>query len=178
MSLKEQQNLLARMYTDRRAMDDFVAEPETVGRDHGLSEGEIDDLRSLTESEAAVFAESLVWKRFHEVEELLPLTRNALGSEFRSIFFEFAPTFNPRSIKKHYEDAVAFCRYLEGLDVRSSIMNAVVFEKTRLQFLNEMQFIAFCRLRRDQDEKSKVKTGRIGIAVWVRIAGKSFHFGL
>ena len=181
MGLLEQQNVLARLYTDAKFEQDFRADPEKVGDENGLSSNEIADINSIASEELEFFSESLIWKRLREVEKMMPLTRKILGDDFRPAFLEFAPTFNPGGIKKHLEDAVEFCRFLENGDGSELAKDAAIFERTKLTFLNSNSIATFCRLKHDlrpklkqDDPTNSVK--RTSFAVWFRLGGRVRHF--
>lgn len=176
MSLLEQQNFLARIYTDPRVRDQFVSEPETVGLEYGLNPSEIDDLKTVAGDDIVFFSDSLIWKRLREVERLLPRTRKALGADFCSFFFKFAPAFNPQHTRKHYEDAVKFCDYVEAETIAVSVKNAARYEKAWLTFINERPLVTCCRLSRDRNPDTEIRTGRLGLVVWIGVAGRTFHF--
>lgn len=181
MSLQEQQNFLARLYTDPHIRARFFADPGKVGVDHGLVEAEIANLLAVASDEIAFFSKSLVWKRFREVVKLLPLTRQALGDDFRTQFFDFAPTFNPQSTKKHYEDAVAFSKWVEAEPhMPVLVKNATAFERTRLTFLTESRLFSFCKLERTAQlpHSGPIVPGRFGFAVWLRLGQQVRHFSL
>lgn len=167
MSLLEQQHVLARLYTDPAFRKEFYARPSEIGRELGLSESEIEELSEAAREEVQRFSDSLVWKRLREVEKLIPSTRNLIGDHFEKAFFDFAPSYNPQSIKKHYEDAVKFCRSLQSKDHISSIIKSTArFESTRLIFFNEGRTLAVCRLR----------PGVLSFALWLRVGERVFHF--
>lgn len=167
MSLLEQQNLLAKLYTDPVFREAFYAHPGDVGRDFGLTADEIAEISVVAKGAVTQFSESLVWKRFREVEKMLPKTKNLLGDDFEPAFLSFAPSYNPQGIKKHYEDAVEFCRFLtEDHSFSESVRNSASFEGTRLAFFNENKKLAFSRQR----------PGVMSFAVWMRIGRRVFHF--
>ena len=181
MSLLEQQNTLARLLTDTSFREDFLADPILNGAAIGLNESETNELVQMAELDLTGFADSLVWKRLREVEKILPLTSRIAGESFRTLFFEFAPTFNPRSIKKHFQDAVQFCRFIEERGGDDAIVDAARFERTRLVFLNREHLVAFCRFRylftQSGDNAGPTRRGRTAVSVWLRLGKKRvFHF--
>ncbi len=182
MSLLEQQNTLARLLTDPQFRERFLADPDLNGRSLGLSEAETDELVRVAERDLSMFAESLVGKRLKEVKKLLPLTGRIAGEGFRRLFFEFARTFNPQAIRKHYEDAVHFCRFIEERHGHGPLGDAARFERTRLTFFNEERRAAFCRSLYDLstasgDDAELTSRGRTALAVWIRLGKKRvFHF--
>lgn len=111
MSLLQQQNFLARLYTDEKLRRDFLSEPEKTGRENNLNECEIADLKAVLPDEMSFFADSLFWKRLREAERFLPLTKDFLGENFTKLSKIFSQNFNPQSIKKHLEDAFEFCGF-------------------------------------------------------------------
>jgi hypothetical protein len=181
VSLLEQQNVLARLITDPGFRKQFLSNPDEACRRLDLTQKEIEDLLKVGETSLSVFAESLVWKRLREVEKLLPITRQMSGEKFRGLFFEFAPTFNPHGVKKHYEDAIRFGRFIEERDMSEPARDAARFERTRLTFFNENRAFAYCRSRYklakafgSGHDASRRK--RTAIAVWLRLGKRVFHF--
>lgn len=166
MSLKEEQDLLARLYTDpdfreRMLSGNDSADPRTR------------DLASAAADEVKWFAESLVTKRLREVEKLLPLIRNEIGAkEFEAMFRAFAPSFNPSSVKKHLEDAVEFAQYLQaGRRVDSFTGILARFESARLRHIVFSKTLSVCSLRVDPRSE-----GVRGIGFWLAIGSWSRIF--
>jgi hypothetical protein len=182
VSLLEQQKTLARLLTDPLFRERFLADPNLNGQSLGLSKAETDELVRVADRDLPMFAESLVWKRLKEVEKLLPLTGRIAGEGFRRLFFEFAPTFNSQAIRKHKEDAVHFCRFIEERHRDGPLGDAARFERTRLTFFNEERRLAFCRSLYDlstpaRDNAGSTRKGRTAVAVWIRPGKKRvFHF--
>jgi hypothetical protein len=184
MGLQEQQNVLAKLFTDPKYRRAFLSEPLRIGVDAGLSSVEIEDIAAIQPNELGFFSDSLLWKRRREVEKLLPLVRKVLSTDFDRIFSEFSAFYNPQSIKKHLEDAVEFCKFLDdhrfGLLARDSAM----FESTRLEFLRSKKRYAFCILNHDfraipndlkDIDRLELKKRRT-LALWLRIGRHVHHF--
>ncbi len=112
MSLQQQQNFLARLYTDAEFRREFLSSPEKIGAENDLNGKEISEIAEIMPEELIFFAESLFGKRLREVERLLPLTKKALGDDFTKLFRAFSQGFNPQSVKKHLEDALEFSKFL------------------------------------------------------------------
>ncbi len=185
MSLLDTQNFLARIYTDAQLRREFFSSPEKIGRENHLTEKEIREFVEILPVELNFFAESLLWKRLREVEKLLPVTRKLLAADFENEFREFASRFTPVSIKKHLEDAVEFCRFLQSKRLAPDwAKDAAKFERARLEFnVYEKPFVFTIFdydireiLRQDdkvaQDELKRRKT----VAVWLRVGKKTRHF--
>src|SRR5687767_2588309 len=111
MGLREQQDLLARLYTDADFSAAFFADPSGLSAVKGLSLAEADEIQSAAQDEIRFFAQSLISKRLREVEKLLPLTCRYVKLDLRPLFEEFANEFNPTSTKKHLEDAIEFSAF-------------------------------------------------------------------
>ena len=181
MSLQEQQNFLARLYTDTYLRRAFLSEPEKIGAENDLSEMETEDLKTVLPEELNFFAESLFWKRLREVEKMLPLSRKFLEADFIELFREFSQNFNPNTVKKHLEDAIGFGKFLQKSDVSEIIKNVAKFEKTKLEFFACGKRFAICRLNYDIEEIAKNQSNfrrKKTIAVWLRIGKKTKHFSL
>lgn len=112
MGLAEQQQLLARLYTDTKLRTDFYSDPAAIGQSLGVEPEDIEQLAKSSPQEVGLFAGSLKRKRLGEVKKLLGLTYMTLGSRFQDLFLQFADLHVPQGIKKHSDDAIAFARYL------------------------------------------------------------------
>jgi hypothetical protein len=155
MGLAEIQNVLARLYTDSELRGRFIKDGLTVGRELGLDEKEAELFSQISSDELSFFSDSLVWKRLNEVEKLLPLTRKILGEQFKELFQTFAPTYNPHKIKKHLEDAIAFCDYLQKSTATDWVLDLIRLEQSRLEFNGMNRKIIVKRFRYDVFEITK-----------------------
>ena len=184
VSLKEQQNFLARLYTDEALRRRFFAGPAIVGAEFGLTPAETEELAAVLPEELDFFAQSLYWKRLREVEKLLPLTRRVVGADFKDHFRAFADGFNPGSVKKHLEDALAFAEFLETREINDYGRAAARFEGARLAFFGYERRLVWRRLAYDAREiAAAAENGtldtvkkRMKIAVWVRYGQRIRHF--
>ena len=185
MGLQEQQNVLARLYTDPEFLREFIDLPHRTGVDAGLSSDEASDIAAISRDELSFFSESLYWKRRREVEKLLPLVRRSLSADFDPKFREFAVSFNPTTVKKHLEDALGFCEFLGSALATSDLTrDAAKFERKRLSWLNSVDRWSFCTLNHDFRNALTPASGagcfdlprRRSIAVWLRIRGRVYHF--
>ena len=189
MSLLEVQNFLARVFTDEELRRKFLAAPETVGSENSLSEAEILQLRQMLPAQLNFFGDSLMFKRRHEVEKLLPLTRKALGRRDFEIFFrEFAARFLPQTIKKHLEDATRFADFLEAKPIEPVWAKDLVgFERAKLIFNNSARRFLFKKF--DYDVREIIKNisrsdappekdypQRQTIALWLRVGRRTRLF--
>jgi hypothetical protein len=113
MALAEVQGALARLYTDAALPARFFADPVAVAPELGLSPEEARQLGTLQAEQIHFFADTLRRKRLGEVRALLPLTHRLLGRAFVALFWQIAPTYVPRGIHKHRDDALAFVAFLE-----------------------------------------------------------------
>ena len=160
MDLRARQDLLARLFTDpdfRRAHDKHESE---------FSVEEVNDVER--------FAESLFRKRLHEVEKLIPITRQALVGSLESEFRSFYPTFDPKTIKRHLEEAIAFCRYLQRQpSIPEEARHAANFEAAKLTFYGYERSFALCRPspRSIAGESRR----RISFTLWIRL-GKHVRY--
>lgn len=173
MSLQETQNFLSRIYTDEKFRRAFLAEPEKIGWQFGLSETEISELAKILPEELNFFAESLFYKRLREAEKFLPLTKEGLEKDFEIYFREFAGRFNPVSIKKHYEDAVEFCKFLRKKSIEPKwARDATKFEQAALEFGADKKYFVFKLF--DYDLKTKQK--RKNFRCWLKIGNRRIVF--
>ena len=185
MGLQEQQNVLARMYTDPEYRAAFLSDPHSVGNKDGLSSDEVSDIAAISQSELGFFSDSLVWKRRREVEKLLPLVRKALGDNFDRAFEAFSASYNHQSVKKHLEDAIEFCKFLE-FDAHKGLLtrDTAKFERSRLEFFGFHKPIAVCFLKHDfrglhtglTDKGRLALPRRRTIALWLRFGRHVRHF--
>ena len=182
MSLLEQQNFLARLYTDENLRRAFLSAPEKTGKENGLAEKEIAELAAILPDELNFFADSLYWKRLREVEKFLPVTKRILGENFKILFKEFSQTFNPTSVKKHLEDAIEFCKILQIKELQPVYAKDIAkFEQGKLEFHGcEKRFV--CKMfNYDIKEilrnphKSNLKK-RMTLTIWLKVGGKIKHF--
>jgi hypothetical protein len=173
MSLLHQQNILAKLYTEPEFRQKFLDEPIKIGTQNGLNEAEIKEISESMAEELKFFSDSLFWKRFREVEKLLPKTKETLGKDFEPLFREFSANYFPESIKKHLEDAIKFCEFLESETLKPEIAKDIArFEKTRHQFFGYDKPFKFCYLRHNIFTKEKKK----GFSVWLRLGNRVKHF--
>lgn len=177
MSLQQQQNLLAKLYTDADFRRAFLSEPEKVGAENDLTAGEIREIAAIMPEELNFFAESLFWKRLREVEKFLPLTRRVLGADFTKLFREFSRNFNPQSVRKHFEDARFFGLFLRAQNLTDFARSTVRFEQSKLEFFGLEKRLVICRLdfdprkisAADSNERPETPEKKRRIVVWLRI---------
>lgn len=184
MSLKSVQNLLAQIYTNSQMRQDFLKNPEQIGKTFGLNAEEIKQLSQISSSQVHVFANSLKNKRLAEVREVLPFTYQVLGKEFNKLFWQYAETYLPAGIKKHRDDAVAFALFLENLTQTQEIepvwlADVIKYERCRLQASNINQKLIVSQfsysieplIRSLQNqEKEPVLISQPSILIWFRLS--------
>jgi hypothetical protein len=180
MALQQEQDLLARLYTDPDIRKQFLSKPASFAAESGLSHEDADALARAAGYEVNWFADSLVNKRLREVRKLLSLTEQEIGAtEFERRFREFAAGFSPTSVKKHLGDALAFSDVLCGDDaVERPVKDVTRFESRRLRHGAFGRRISFCLLRHDPrraglDDASEM---RRGFGVWIAVVGWSRIF--
>ena len=149
MSLITVQNALARIYTDSKLRDDFLTNPDVVGRTLRLNCVKIQQLSKLSSQEVNMFANSLKQKRLGEIRKLLPSTVKVLEGEFNKLFFQYAETYLPNKNNKHLEDAIAFTEFILNKppeDINSSLVSDVLlYEHRRLKAIGSNKPIVFDR---------------------------------
>ena len=118
MGLAAVQDCVARLYTHPGFRAEFFA--RSIGADD-LEGSEAQLVTGLSPAQVRFFARSLVRKRLNEVSDLIPETREALGSGFAPLFFTFAEDSLPAGVDKHRKDALAFCSYLQRLASRGCL---------------------------------------------------------
>ena len=178
MSLQKQQDFLAKLYTDDNFRRDFLSEPETIGKKFDLNEKEIKEFEEILPEEISFFAETLFWKRLREVEKFLPVTRKILGEDFSVFFREFSQNYNPQTVKKHLEDSIGFCRFLQkNRAISEFAKNCAKFERAKLEFFGLGKRMVFCRLDFDAREISNSNSKKKpSFALWFRFGKKIRHF--
>jgi hypothetical protein len=175
MGLQNQQNLIAKLYTDPEFRSAFTADPASVATGAGLTPQEAEQIAIVAAAEIEVFADSLVWKRLHEVERLLPITSKLLAGEFIRHFRIFAASFNSTSAKKHLDDAIEFCRFVRRIPgIMPVVADAAKFESAKLEFFGRSRRFSFAVLRHDL---SRPNRPRRTFAVWIRFWGTVYRFG-
>lgn len=185
MSLLEQQNFLARLYTDENLRRAFLCEPEKIGKENNLDEKEIADLAAIVPEELNFFADSLFWKRLREVEKMLPLTRKFLAEKFEKYFREFSQNYQPNSVKKHLEDAVEFVNYINRREKEDIWLKDLArFEQAKLEFNGYGRNFIFrvfdfdvkeIQLKGAEAQSFELKKKKT-FALWLRIGKKVKHF--
>lgn len=185
MSLLEQQNFLARLYTDEILRKRFLSAPEKIGKENNLDEKEIADLAAVLPEELNFFADSLFWKRLREVEKMLPLTRKVLAERFEKYFREFSQNYQPNSVKKHLEDAIEFVNHISGLEIEDIwVKDLARFEQAKLEFNGFGKNFVFRVFdfdikkihRRDAEAQNFELKRKKTFAIWLRIGKKVKHF--
>ncbi|HQU83691.1 MAG TPA: hypothetical protein PKY59_11220 [Pyrinomonadaceae bacterium] len=181
MSLREQQNLLARLYTDKNLREKFFAEPKNIGFEFDLTQKEINEIVEIAPQELNFFAESLFWKRLREAEKFLPFTKEILKVDFQIKFKEFSQNFNPQSVKKHLEDAIEFCGFLQKCEVSEIAKNIAAYESAKISFYGYGKSFSFCKLNYDlrkyfRGESAEILLKRRKFAIWIKIGNKTRHF--
>lgn len=178
MSLQKQQDFLARLFIDEGLRQNFLSAPKKIGAENGLNLVEIEDLKAVLPEEITFFAEMLFWKRLRETEKILPLTREFLKDDFVQLFREFSQNFNPQTVKKHLEDAIEFCKFIQKAKVSEIVGNIAKFEQTKVEFFGYGKHFAVCRLDYDIKEISheSAKTQRKINYIWIKIGNKIKHF--
>ncbi len=183
MSLLKQQKFLAKLYTNEDFRKNFIAEPETVGRENGLDEKEIEDIVRIYPEEIESFAESLFYKRLREVETFLPLTKSLLRDDFEKLFREFINKFNPQTVKKHLEDAVEFAGFLQARELNPIWLKDILkLEQAKLEFNGLGKKFIFKKfdfdirnLRREDLENNLNLLRRKTFGIWFRIGKRHQH---
>jgi hypothetical protein len=188
MSLRDMQTFMARIFTDEDLRLRFLSEPEKVGRKHNLSATEIEQIKQILPEQIKSFADSLFYKRLHEVEKFLPLTRKSLREDFEKHFRAFSNRFLPQTIKKHLEDATGFAAFLQAEELNPNWAKDIAkFESSRLSFRNSAKWLLLKRFDFDireiikeislesssaQSDFRKRKT----FAVWLRTGKRTKQF--
>ncbi len=167
MSLKHQQDLLARLYTDPAFRSAFFADPPAAAARLGIDPAEADAIAAVSREELDYFSETLFRKRLSEVGNLLPLTKAELGDRFAERFRTFARHFVPGSVKKHVEDAVRFCDFLRREKLSGRVAG---YESALLRFHQLGQRAVFGVI--DFDPRTGLKRRVPRPFAWLRIGSR------
>lgn len=185
MSLATVQKALARIYTDSKLRDDFMTNPNVVGRTLGLNCQEMQQLSQLSSKEVNLFANSLKHKRLGEIRKLLPLTNKLIKKEFDRLFFRYAETYLPTGNKKHLFDAIQFAHFIAKIIATEDIepiwlLDVLHYERIWLEKLqsNRLFTIALHRFNYEIEplidslqtqESTPVLKPKSTIGVWFRL---------
>ncbi len=176
MGLQEQQNFLARLFTDQEYRSGFAADPARVGGEAGLSTDEIEQMSSVSGKEIDVFSESLFWKRVNEVQKLLPLTVRFLQNDFQTQFRNFCSALEAGGGDKHSTDAIEFTEYLAGnAGIPAATREAARFEGKKLEFFRGRRRLLLVTARYRTGEGLPRRERAFG--VWLNVRGRVRRFG-
>jgi len=134
MQLKELQSLIAKLSSDSNFLTDFLNNPQY---------NEFSEEQRL---QIQFFIKSLIHKRLHEVQKLLPRTYSLLKDKFNQNFFQFVEKYTLTKKNKHLNEAISFTNYLQ-LQTQPFhnqppfLQNLIKFEATRLKLHQNQLFI-------------------------------------
>jgi hypothetical protein len=129
MSLREQQRLLADLYTNPKRRENYFQELSSSG---------------FKKEEVIVFAQGLLSKRLNVVKGMFPLTFAYDENLFRSNFMEYASSNSMQGFHlKHHKDALAFYKYLlNKKKLNEYLVEVIKYEVFQLKsFLPEKHLI-------------------------------------
>ncbi len=183
MSLLEQQNVLAKIYTDETFRSEFLSEPEQIGLQNGLTKEESVEISRIMPAELKFFADSLFYKRLNEVAKLLPLTQKSIGKrQFETSFNQFSQSFKPKSVKKHLEDAFQFNKFLSKQTFKKDwILEIISLERAKLLFYGYGKLFVFRVFRynlanlKEPEDVKRSYWKLLTFAVWIRFGSKTWH---
>lgn len=177
MGLQEQQDLLARLYTDPEFRAAFSSDPAGIGRDAGLSPEDLTAIATISSSDIDAFSESLFRKRLNEVKKLLPITMRVIGGDLDDHFRRFSTTFNATGAHKHLDDALEFSRFLRSAsDILSPARDAARFEGNKLEFFRGNRWFLLSTAKYAMD--TPIPTPRFAVGLLIRFRGRIYRFGL
>jgi hypothetical protein len=176
VSLAETQATLARLFTQTAARADFARDPLALARAAGLEGEEAQQLAALDAPELARFGRGLFAKRRQDVEKWLPLTAQALGSDFAQCLRETLaePPLGARA------DALALVATLRGAVAPSWIGELAAYEGEFLRAWGPRPFLAIRvyrwpipRITENLSAREPVDAVKPGLsfAVWLRAPG-------
>lgn len=179
MDLIAQQQLLARLFTDKALRERFFSEPESVAPELGVLPEEARQLADTARAEIAAFSQTLVRKRLADLQHVLPHTCRALDGRLAGLFEPHAAAFHPQGTHKHLADAQGFAAYLrrQAPAVASEIAELARYETIRLEFRLGRRLPRLALLRcdlRDLQRTGLPGAGRT-LEIWARVAGRVWH---
>ena len=168
MGLKEFQNVIARLATERSFRKRFAADPTTEGKSAGLTGEEIEQLTPLFPEALSRFSRSLLRKRHGEVKRMLSASAAALGEEFWRLFEEFGADRPTHGNQRHREDALDFAKWLLARDVLPAtgepLRQILLFERDDLAAWMMRRGIRIRFFRHDLSETLlKLREGHTGV---------------
>ena len=188
MGLAEVQRLMARVYTDQAAREQFFRDSDALAREYGLAPEERRQIEQVSACQLRFAAEALRHKRLNSVAKLLPVSRQALGQHFEQLFLRHADAFAPSGIRRHREDALAFAAFVERLAPDEPIEPSWSVDQLRYEaaWLRAADANPCCIVRyfrhpidaRDVgDAGSSTTLSRPAVALWlrVRLGGRLRH---
>lgn len=182
MSLLEQQKFLAQLFTNESLRHSFWENPHKIGVENDLNDEEIKQIKKIIEKDFNFFADSLYFKRLQDVEKLLPIVQKILGKQkFQQDFRMFSNSFLPKTVKKHLEDAIQFCKFLQLKNLLNEWQKEIVkFESAKLQFFGYQKRFVFLILHYDLSKTVEnlafEPEKKLGFAIWFRIGKTIKHY--
>ena len=104
-------------------------DPAATARSLSLCEHDATALIAVDVEQLEAHADTLLGKRISEVRRLLPETFRAMGDTARPTFIEYANGHWPQGHHRHYEDGLAFCRFLR--DRKAEPVNRAELNRVR-----------------------------------------------
>ena len=127
----EIQSLLARLYTEKPLLQQFLADRQSFSR--GMQPETAEFFQALDSSQLDYFASSLRTKRAREAAKMVPLLSALLDSRFCRTFSRFAEDAVSTGAHKAVSDAMAFCDWLRDCnDLDNAVRQAARYERLRL----------------------------------------------
>ena len=121
--------LLADVLANPTIRKELVGNPQNLFERYELSVGQKQSLLSIVPEEIQQQAITLIDKRWHEINKLIPKTISFNPTEIQELFRFFATKFWPTGYRRHQIDAMKFIAFLED----NSIAVADPTEKKRLR---------------------------------------------
>jgi hypothetical protein len=189
MGLIEVQRALAQLYTSVELREKFLANPQEVAIEFGLTGLDIEHLTALSAFHLREFAGSLQHKRLGEVRKILTFTEKSLKTKFSELFLEFTNNYLPSGIKKHRDDAVAFAKFIASplhKDIPDWSKEIAIYEATCLQLGETKKLLRVRKFRYPikkiiqsllQGEEIVI-TKKLTLAIWMKIPGQTrwYHY--
>jgi len=127
---------IGRLLTDPELRKSFRRNSAITAEQIELNQSDRLAFMALNTEQIEAKAQTLIRKRFHEIKQLLPYTLERMGKEGRVHFLEYAFANWPTGHRRHFYDALEFCKYLINyrIPVNTAEYYRIRFLATRRRF--------------------------------------------
>jgi len=118
MSLRNMQNVLARILTDDNLRETFLRNPEIISQENELTWREQESLRNLDQERLVIYADGLKGGRIALVLQAFPLMKFLASKEIRGftdVYCRQSPPLSAISMSPMYHEVLKFYRFFAPL---------------------------------------------------------------